>query len=451
MASFLRLWFSGGSLHAEGEGGAIDLLSFDPRTRTYGAPARYYAAILAQAAAGGVVVDDEIGPLLARQEGDWALDPPEAAALDLLHALDVAGGQGIFVIEDEAERRALGLLALGSVGTPALLVTPTRPAAEAWGTAVGRVFSGPRGSLGGVTVAQAGEAPELLRRLGHRFGLIVIDAIEEAPGELLEALEAAVAPLRVGLAASLPVDLAAAAGAIGPVVGEVRREGPARWMRLRLALGSDEREARARTLDAIADGAGEEAWQRLAWIEGGHREALAMARLLLGRHRDDRVAIEPGAALRAAGAGLPEIVAALVAGLPPESRGELLSLARSGRLTLAGAEERADAVTAGAEEQADAATAGAEERADAVTAGAEERADAATAGAEERADAVTADGATTGATGSEGEGGEVILALGPVVGGERQKWIQWIYEIGYIEGPCWGAGAWHAAADDRQK
>jgi superfamily II DNA or RNA helicase len=111
---------------------------------------------------------------------------------------------------------------------PSLVLVPTRVLLHQWREEIARSYYGKVGCVGDgersiepVTVATFESAYRLMRELGHRFGLLVVDEVHHFGGGARdEALEMCAAPLRLGLTATVPSEaqLARIGDLVGPVV-----------------------------------------------------------------------------------------------------------------------------------------------------------------------------------------------------------------------------------------
>jgi superfamily II DNA or RNA helicase len=144
----------------------------------------------------------------------------------------MAGRRGVVVLPTGSGKTRVALAAMASIAAPALCLVPTNALLAQWRLNLREVYSGPIGCYGDgertlapVTVATFASAYRHMSTLGDRFGLIVVDEAHHfAGGALDEALEMAIAPLRLGLTATPPPPGPQAqhlAKVLGPVVFEL--------------------------------------------------------------------------------------------------------------------------------------------------------------------------------------------------------------------------------------
>jgi superfamily II DNA or RNA helicase len=146
--------------------------------------------------------------------GPWAdieLRPYQQAALT---AWDLAGARGIVALPTGSGKTRVAIAALASSGVRALCLVPTRVLLHQWRAELERVYFGRIGCvgdgerhLGPVTVCTFESAYRYASRFGGIFDLVVIDEVHHFGDRVRdEALEMCVAPMRLGLTATLPND-----------------------------------------------------------------------------------------------------------------------------------------------------------------------------------------------------------------------------------------------------
>jgi superfamily II DNA or RNA helicase len=179
----------------------------------------------------------------------------------------MAGRRGTVVLPTGSGKTRVALAAMASIPAPVLCLVPTKALLAQWCMALREVYAGPIGRYGDgehtlapVTVATFASAYRHMSALGDRFGLIVIDEAHHfAGGGMDEALEMAIAPLRLGLTATPPPpgpETQHLFALVGPVVyqlavGDLTGDALAPLDRItwRLPLDPEER----REHDALAD------------------------------------------------------------------------------------------------------------------------------------------------------------------------------------------------------
>jgi len=220
-------------LEAEREGESAEMIAggaWDGELQAWRLPAERYAAVTEQLAEAGVAVSDELRGRAT--EMTWqlpALRWYQEAALD---SWMESGARGMVVLPTGAGKTLVAVAAIARLGVAALCLVPTRVLLDQWARALAGCASHPIGRLGDgehvvapVTVATYASATAWLPRIGDRFGLVIVDEAHHVgawcPEELFEML---VAPARLGLTATLPVDDAALRRHVGPLVYALRVE-----------------------------------------------------------------------------------------------------------------------------------------------------------------------------------------------------------------------------------
>lgn len=232
----MRLLFDRGTvlLRDPPEGARIDEIPgvlWDHRVNGYRAPARLTYALLSALRERRIQVSDRPSPKLAPPSAfqPISLRPYQEAALE---AWRLAGRRGVVVLPTGAGKTRIALAAMASVRAPVLCLVPTKALLTQWCLALADVYSGAVGRFGDgertlapVTVATFASAFRHMPVLGDRFGLIVVDEAHHfGSGARDEALEMAIAPLRLGLTATASPPGPAAdrlAALVGPIVYEL--------------------------------------------------------------------------------------------------------------------------------------------------------------------------------------------------------------------------------------
>lgn len=309
---------------------------------------------------------------------------PRPYQREALGAWEAAGRRGVVVLPTGAGKTLVGAMAIERAGTRALAVVPTLVLCEQWRDALCRLLDLPAEAVGTVGAGKhEWDRPVVVatydgaaRSLAHvsTFGLLIADEVHHLPADTYRAIaEAAVAPFRLGLSATLTRsdgregDLDALLG--GVVYTEraapLSREGylaPFEVVRVDLDLEADERAAydadmalyrdyrgrtgrpgepalvalerirRRSTVDRAARAA-LLAYQRARMLALTSRAKLDALEPLLERHRADRCIIfaEHVAAVEAIGRAY--LMPALTGQTPAAERASLTDDFRAGRLT----------------------------------------------------------------------------------------------------------------------
>ncbi len=336
----VRLLFDRGTLLLRDvpEGVRVDEIPgvlWDHRTGCFRAPARLTYALLAALRERRVAVSDRPSPRLGIPSAfrPISLRPYQEAALE---AWRMAGRRGVIVLPTGSGKTRVALAAMAAIRAPILCLVPTRALLAQWCLTLGEFYPGPIGrcgdgerTLAAVTVATFASAYRHMPLFGDRFGLLVVDEVHHfGNGARDEALEMAIAPLRLGLTATAcpPGPAAVRLGTlVGPVVyelaiGDLAGDAVAPFDRItwRLRLDAEER----REYDALRDvyrrayhaflGArlgstwedflrhasrtdegriGVSAWRRASRMLAYPRSKQHALRLLLRRHRAQRTLV----------------------------------------------------------------------------------------------------------------------------------------------------------------
>lgn len=251
---------------------------WDPRVSSHRAPAFRYAQVVAFLAARGARFTDRArapGPPPERWEPP-ELRPYQRAALD---AWERNGRRGLVVLPTGSGKTRLALAAIAGTGLRTLCLVPTRVLLEQWRGALAASYPGRVGVYGDgvrelqpITVATFESAYRHMPTIGGRFELLVVDEAHHFGGGARDdALEAAIAPARLGLTATPPRDGQAArlAALLGPTVfelslGALSGTFLAELTRIVITLGLDAQERRAYDAEAGLFRAAYSSFRRLA-------------------------------------------------------------------------------------------------------------------------------------------------------------------------------------------
>jgi superfamily II DNA or RNA helicase len=227
----VRLVFDGGTILIEDPDPRIDPRSlpgvlWDPRTRTFRAPGRQHAEIVALLSRRGLRFTDQVRASAA--EALDGLGEPELRSYQeaALEAWEGAGRRGLVALPTGSGKTWLGVAAIARTRARSLCLVPTRVLLDQWCEILERWFERPIGRLGDgraevhdITVATFESAWRRMQWIGDRFGLLVVDEAHHfGQGIRDEVLEMAVAPLRLGLSATPPRE-EAQAERLGSLIG----------------------------------------------------------------------------------------------------------------------------------------------------------------------------------------------------------------------------------------
>ena len=205
---------------------------WDSRVGAFRCPAHVMERLSAALASAGVSFSDEVSsgrlerPNFGQSaSGPVTLRPYQQAALT---AWQLAGQRGMVVLPTGSGKTRLALGAIVETGVAALCLVPTRVLLDQWVRSIKEhtglspgIFGDGERTLAPLTVATFESAWRHMDRIGHRFGLLVVDEAHHfGSGVRDEALEMCTADRRLGLTATPPREAAGErlATLVGPVV-----------------------------------------------------------------------------------------------------------------------------------------------------------------------------------------------------------------------------------------
>jgi superfamily II DNA or RNA helicase len=344
------------------------------RART---PAYRFGEIAARLDAAGEPLGGDL-----RTAWDRRPRPHHALALrsyqeEALAAWLAAGQRGIVALPTGAGKTRVAIAAILATGLPAIVLCPTRALLGAWaselatrlGERIGIVGDGEY-AIERVTVMTFESAYRRLDLLGDRFGLLIVDEVHHfASGARIEALEACVAPARLGLSATAPPAGSEGALRLADLVGTVVMELP-----IEALTGTHLAELSVIRIPVTLDDAERDRYERLArpfidlrrrFFRGGRGGYDAMVRavgstpegraalrdyaeavrlacfprakakvvsVLLQRHRADRTIVFTGRVEDAYEVAERELIAPITAEVGSRERTRILAKFKEGRL-----------------------------------------------------------------------------------------------------------------------
>jgi superfamily II DNA or RNA helicase len=213
---FMQLVFDRGTLLIQGNpmnGGDLPGVLWDPRVRTWRAPAHLHDKLAAELTRRDPDFRDEVCPRLASPPpiSHPELRPYQQAAVA---AWELAGRRGMIALPTGAGKTRTAIAAMARSGRRTLCLVPTRVLMAQWIKILGAAISGPIGAYGDghrsehpITVATFASALCHAEVLGNRFDLLIVDEVHHfGSGAGDEALEMCTAAARLGLSATLPDD-----------------------------------------------------------------------------------------------------------------------------------------------------------------------------------------------------------------------------------------------------
>src|SRR5258708_9936435 len=184
--------------------------SWDPRTRSFRAPAIGYAEVVRALVETKVAYEDRARRYPELLEGARIHREPRPYQSEALEAWRKARGRGVVVLPTGAGKSHVAILAIEDKRRSALVVAPTLDLVRQWYDLLRLSFGGPIGLVGGgdhdvqpLTVTTYDSAFLHMDHLGDRFGMIVFDECHHLPsGSYALAARSSMAPYRLGLTAT---------------------------------------------------------------------------------------------------------------------------------------------------------------------------------------------------------------------------------------------------------
>jgi superfamily II DNA or RNA helicase len=216
MSDTIHLTFEEGTLAITGDTperlAALPHCKQDTRSNSFRAEARHYRPLVEHLRAEKIGYKDDAR---AYQLTPWPLrttrDPFPHQRESIEHWWrDGQNGRGVVVLPTGTGKTFVAILAIHTVGRPALVVTPTIDLMTQWYSELRAAFDVPVGLLGGgyhdiqpLTVTTYDSAHTHMSRYGNRFGLLVFDECHHLPGpSYMNASIESLAPYRLGLTAT---------------------------------------------------------------------------------------------------------------------------------------------------------------------------------------------------------------------------------------------------------
>lgn len=186
-------------------------VAWDPRVRSWRAPADAYASVVEQLSQDAIAFRTEL-PAHETTTTGWSTPEMRWYQREALAAWGAASQRGVIALPTGAGKTMIAVAAIASCGVSALCLVPTRVLLDQWAKVltrhlreVGRLGDRQR-SVAPVTVATYASAIAWAPKIGDRFGLVIVDEAHhvgaECPSEVLEML---VATARLGLTATPPI------------------------------------------------------------------------------------------------------------------------------------------------------------------------------------------------------------------------------------------------------
>jgi superfamily II DNA or RNA helicase len=186
-------------------------VAWDPRVRSWRAPADAYASIVAQLSQDAIAFRAEL-PEHATTTSGWSVPELRWYQQEALASWGAASRRGVIALPTGSGKTVIAVGAIARCGVSTLCLVPTRVLLEQWAKVLTRhvrevgCLGDGQHNLAPVTVATYASAIAWAPRIGDRFGLVIVDEAHhvgaECPSEVLEML---VATARLGLTATPPI------------------------------------------------------------------------------------------------------------------------------------------------------------------------------------------------------------------------------------------------------
>jgi superfamily II DNA or RNA helicase len=323
----------------------------------------------------GVAFEDPIPAEWSGRAKSWSLPSLRPYQRDAISSWVTQGKRGTIVLPTGAGKTRVGLAAAAIVRGPTVILCPTRVLLGQWMDAIRTSYAGPIGVIGDgehslqdVTVMTFESAFRKMDTIGQRFALLIVDEVHHFGSGRAEALEACVAPYRLGLTATAPEAGTKGAATVADLVGRVTfamsiadlsgsHLAAFEVVRLRVALTREERKRYvdlARPFEELRDqlmrihpGLDYDAtlraigttppgrraigdWLRAVALAGFPSEKRKLAASLLERHRQDKVLVFAARATDAHEISMENFVPAITADIARSEREQILVRFRDG-------------------------------------------------------------------------------------------------------------------------
>ncbi len=202
------LSFEDGTIRIEGMDSELSGVEYDPRSRTHRVPAYRYRQLRETLSERDIDYEDRVLDVPALEfDSAYELRSYQQNALEAWRDNDE---QGVIELPTGSGKTVIGIKAIETCSSPALVVVPTIDLLEQWHRELRTEFSTPVGRLGGgtqeieqLTVSTYDSAYLRADELGDRFGLVVFDEVHHLGAEgYRDIARLLAAPARLGLTAT---------------------------------------------------------------------------------------------------------------------------------------------------------------------------------------------------------------------------------------------------------
>ncbi|UPM43979.1 DEAD/DEAH box helicase [Halocatena salina] len=202
------LSFEDGTIRIEGMDSELSGVEYDPRSRTHRVPAYRYRQLRETLSERDIDYEDRVLDVPALEfDSAYELRSYQQNALEAWRDNDE---QGVIELPTGSGKTVIGIKAIETCSSPALVVVPTIDLLEQWHRELRTEFPTPVGRLGGgtqeieqLTVSTYDSAYLRADELGDRFGLVVFDEVHHLGGEgYRDIARLLAAPARLGLTAT---------------------------------------------------------------------------------------------------------------------------------------------------------------------------------------------------------------------------------------------------------
>jgi len=187
-----------------------ELMTWDPRTSMFRAPAVAYAQVVLAFHRAKLPLKDEARAYEELAHGALVHRAPRPFQAEALAAWKKAGSRGVVVLPTGSGKTQVAVMAIDDRKRSAIVVAPTLDLVRQWYDILRATFNIPIGVVGGgdhdvrsITVTTYDSAYLHMEHLGSKFGIVVFDECHHLPSPTYAlAAKLCLAPFRLGLTAT---------------------------------------------------------------------------------------------------------------------------------------------------------------------------------------------------------------------------------------------------------